>query len=76
MSEKEITFFILGRKSVQRGYIQQGIYPRRASTLQTNRNFLVQELLYSPNLLGVKKGFIKGEALKLLRILKFFSNQC
>ena len=40
--------------------------PRCAYTLQTDRNFPVHVFLFmSPP--GVKKGFIKGEALRLLR---------
>ena len=44
MSETEITFLDT-KVYVQRSKIRQGINPRRANTLQTNRNIPVHELL-------------------------------
>ena len=52
-------------RKVQRCQIQQGFYPWRANTLQAYRNIPIH--LYSCHPPGVTKGFIKGEALRLLR---------
>jgi len=57
---------ILGHKSVQRREIQQWLHPRCANALQTNRDLSIHEFLLVSST-SVKKGFIKGEALRILR---------
>ena len=46
--------------------IKEGIHSRRAHALQTDRNFPIYTLHLLPPP-GVRKGFIKDEALRLLR---------